>query len=64
VGGSIGYEYFGEHYRPAPGFSNRVGIDNFSVDTSACYFVPDHMQNKSLKSAKKDSSVTTNGESS
>ena len=42
VGGSIGYEYFGEHYRPALGFANRVGIDNFSVDTSARYFVPDH----------------------
>ena len=42
VGGSIGYEYFGAHYRPALGFANRVGIDNFSVDTSARYFVPDH----------------------
>ncbi|MFZ9584096.1 MAG: DUF5916 domain-containing protein [Pseudohongiellaceae bacterium] len=38
-GGAVGYEYFGDDYRPALGFANRVGVESVTLDGSARYFL-------------------------
>jgi hypothetical protein len=42
VGGAVGYEYFGDDYRPALGFANRTGVETFTLDGNWRYFVPKH----------------------
>jgi len=41
-GGSMGYQYFGEDYKPALGFANRLGVESFSMGGSGRYFLRDH----------------------
>jgi hypothetical protein len=47
-GGSMGYEYFGEHYFPALGFANRVGVESYSTGGSGRYFVQNNKYIRAL----------------
>lgn len=51
IGGSVGYEYFGEDYRPALGFANRVGVESYNMDGSARYFMVGHPFIRTLNSS-------------
>ncbi len=42
VGGAVGYEYFGDDYRPALGFANRLGVESFTIDGNGRYFLQKH----------------------
>jgi hypothetical protein len=42
IGATLGYSHFGEDYRPALGFANQVGIENFILAGNARYFLPDN----------------------
>jgi hypothetical protein len=42
VSGSMGYQYFGEDYKPGLGFANRLGVEILSMQSSARRFFVDN----------------------
>ena len=42
ISGSAGYQYFGDDYKPALGFANRLGVEIFNMQSSARYFFRDN----------------------